>query len=116
MDRIAVISLLALFSGCPEASLSADQPPKQTEVSGSCGSYERQCEECLDTLRASADRSGVPVVDRASCPACSQYDSLCQWGSVQIRTDQIKTWTGPIPPPRTPTAAGRVVDEEGADQ
>lgn len=94
MKRSILVVLMMVACGGAQVRTEA---AVEREVTGSCGSYDRQCDECLETLREQAKRSGIPMVDRWSCPACNQWDALCKGSTNKA----LKAWTGPIPEAQT---------------
>lgn len=56
----------------------------ESEVPGTCSSYSKQCDECLDTLRRAGTRVGVPIADRMSCPACNELDGACKGRGIKL--------------------------------
>jgi hypothetical protein len=88
MGKRFAVAIVLLLGSCGGAQV---RPTVEPEVSDSCGSYDRQCDECLSTLRAQGNRIGVPIADRQSCPACVALDGVCK-GST---SKSLKAWPGP---------------------
>lgn len=94
MKRSILVVLMMVACGGAQVRTEA---VVEREVSGSCGSYDRQCDECLGTLRSQGERIGIPMADRSACPACRSLDSVC--GSSTNKS--LKAWPGPSREPQT---------------
>lgn len=90
------ICLLVMLASCGGPQVRTEAKAEE-EVTGSCGSYDRQCDECLETLREQGRRIGLPIADRTACPACNQLDSVCGAST----NKSLKAWTGPLPEPKS---------------
>lgn len=86
------ICLLVMLASCGGPQVRTEAKAEE-EATGSCGSYDRQCDECLATLKTQGERIGIPMADRASCPACNQLDAVCRGSTNKT----LKAWPGPLP-------------------
>lgn len=70
--------------GAPQVKTETAAGGVESEVPGTCSSYSKQCDECLDTLRRAGTRVGVPFADRMSCPACNELDGACKGRGIKL--------------------------------